>query len=224
MIIRNASLTLTVKEVEDSLNAIRAIAGSAGGWVAQSNTRYEGERQVANVALQVPSAQFDATVSEIRKLAVKVETETSTSQDVTEEFTDLESQMRNLKATEASLLALQARAERIEDILRLQQELTNIRGQIEKIQGRVNFLSRRTEMSTISVSLIPQGAARTGDKPGWNPLETAAKAWENSAIVLQAIADIAITMVVFFWWLIPFAVIGWLILRSRLRQRPGTTG
>lgn len=167
---------------------------------------------------------FDAAINEIRKLAIKVESEVSSTQDVTEEFTDLESQVRNLQATEAGLLKLMARAERIEDILALQRELTNIRGQIERLQGRLNFLKRRVEMSTITVALIPEGAPRPGDRPIWKPLETAQNAWRASAVFLTALADIVIAVVVFFWWVVPLAVIGWLLLRSRLRRRPRPTG
>ncbi len=220
MIIRNGSITLTVKDVGNSLNAVRDIATASGGWVSQSNSRYEGERQVANITIQVPAASFDSTISELRKLAIKVETETSTSQDVTEEYTDLDSQVRNLQATEAGLLKLMDRATRMEDILALQRELTNVRGQIEKLQGRMKFLKQRTEMSSISVSLIPEGALKPGDKPVWNPLATAQRAWSASAGFLQALADLAIAVLVFLWWVIPIAVIAWLLLRSRMRRRP----
>lgn len=223
MIIRNASVVLTVRDVENSLTAIRDIAVAAGGWVAQSNTRYEGERQVANISIQVPASAFESSIREIRRLAIKVESEVSNTQDVTEEYTDLESQVRNLKATEASLLNLMAKAERMEDILALQRELTNIRGQIERLQGRVNYLQRRVEMSTITVSLLPEGAPKPGDRPAWNPLATAEKAWNASAIFLQAVADVALSAIVFLWWAIPLAVVAWLLLRSRLRRRPTTS-
>lgn len=224
MIIRNASLAITVKDVENSLRAVRDIATAAGGWVAQSNTRFEGERQVANLTLQVPAPAFDSTVNEIRKLAIRVENENAATQDVTEEYTDLESQVRNLQATEASLLKLLGRVERMEDILALQRELTNVRGQIERLQGRLNFLKRRTEMSSISVSLIPEGAPRPGDRPAWNPLATAQRAWNASATFLQAVADALVIAIVFLWWFVPVAIVAWWILRSRLRRRPTTSG
>ncbi|MBI4322616.1 MAG: DUF4349 domain-containing protein [Chloroflexi bacterium] len=221
MIIRTATLSIVVKDVENSLNAVRDIATSAGGFVAQSNSRFEGERMVANVVIQVPSAAYENSIQQIRRLAIKVETENGTTQDVTEEFTDLESQSRNLRATEAALLRILDRAERVEDILAVQRELTSIRGQIEKIQGRMNFLSRRTEMSTITISLVPEAFAGRG-KSGWKPLETAAQAWDASLLVMQRLADVVIVLVVFLWWLIPIValfIFAWRAYRARRRPR-----
>lgn len=225
MIIRTATVTLIVKDVEASIAAVRDIAGGVGGFVAQSNTRYEGENQVATITLQVPAAQFDAVVAAIRQQAVKVESENGSTQDVTEEYTDLEAQVRNLQATEASLQRLMDRATRIEDIITLQRELTNVRGEIERRQGRMKFLSRRSEMSTITVSLRPEALAKpTQPQPAWRPLEMARKAWEASVTILTAIATGLIAVVVFLWWLIPLAFLTVYLWRSRRAQRSaGTT-
>lgn len=226
MIIRTATLSLSVKDVEASLAAVRDLATGVGGFVAQSSSRYDGEYQIATVTIQVPAERFDSVVDSIRKIAVKVESENGNSQDVTEEFTDLEAQVRNLQATEARLLALLEKATRMEDILTLQRELTNVRGEIERRQGRVRFLTRRSEMSTVTVSLRPEGIAKPPKpEPVWRPLETARKAWEASSQVLLAIADVVITIVVFFWWLIPLVLLAIYVLRGRVWQRrPGTAG
>ena len=107
---------------------------------------------VADLTLQVRSDAADATVSDLRALG-KVTTETSGSQDVTEEYVDLGSNLRNLQASETAILKLMDKATQIQDVLALQRELTNVRGQIERIQGRKTYLERRSDMATITLSL-----------------------------------------------------------------------
>jgi hypothetical protein len=80
-------------------------------------------------------------------------------QDVTEEFVDLESRERNLLAAEESLLELYDRAESVEDTLTVERELTDIRGQIEEVQGRIQYLERRTATSEIVLHLEPVATA-----------------------------------------------------------------
>lgn len=218
MVIRTASLSLTVKNVDDALRSLRDLSRVHEGFIANSQTRQDRNQTVATVTIQVPARNFDALIQQARELAVKVQTEQVGSQDVTEEFVDLQSQLRNLQATEASLLKLLDRAERIEDILALQRELTNVRGQIERLQGRINYLQRRSDMSTLVVSLTPEGFART-DEPVWQPLRTVERAWRASLELIQGLLDVLLAAVVFLWWAVPLgALVVWLIRRRRSRR------
>lgn len=218
-IIRNGAINLTVVSVEDSLAAVRAIAAQAEGLVFSSNTQFEGEEQVATITIQVPAATFDDVMGRLRKLGVKVVSETSTSQDVTEEYTDLTSQLKNLQAQEEQLRLLMGRATTVDETLTVQRELGTVRGEIEKIQGRMNYLSRRAELSSIVVTLAPRALVAT--PAGWQPAGTAERAWNASLATLARLADVVITVVVFSWWLIPFLLLGVWMLRGRLRARRG---
>ena len=119
MIIRTATLQLQVKDVAPSLDEVRGLAGAHGGYVVQSDSRIEGEYTIATITLQVPVREFDSVVSKLRKVGIKVLGENVSSSDVTEEYTDLQSQLRNLQATEQRMIALMQKAEKIEDILTL---------------------------------------------------------------------------------------------------------
>jgi hypothetical protein len=211
MVIRTAQLSVEVGSMEQALTQARAIASRGGGFVSASNTRVERtndqERTVADLTLQVPSDFADAALNDLRGLG-KVTTETSGSQDVTEEFTDLESNLRNLQASEAAIVRLMDKATRIEDVLTLQRELTNIRGQIERIQGRKNYLQRRTDMATISLSLrLPpvEGARPSG---AWDPSAVAQRGWQASLAILRGVAEAIIIAAAFSWWLVPFIALG----------------
>lgn len=227
MIIRSASLALQVEDVEAALERVRGVARSGNGWVASSNTylekRGEQERMAANVVMQVRAEAFDAAVQTLRQIALKVESEQGTSQDVTEEYVDLDSDLRNLQSAEAAIIRLMDRAQRIEDVLALQRELRGLRAQIERIQGRKRFLERRSEMATISVSLrlppVEQPKPQGRDK-GWNPLLATQRGWEASLAILRHVADGVLVALGFSWWLVPFAALGAYLWQSR-RARPG---
>jgi Domain of unknown function (DUF4349) len=224
MVIRTAQLSIQVGDMESALASVRKIADQGGGFVSTSSTRIERvndqDRTVADLTIQVRSSIVDETLSALRALG-KVTAETSGSQDVTEEYVDLDSNLRNLQASESAILKLMDKATRIEDVLSLQRELTTVRGQIERIQGRKRFLERRTDMATISVSLrlpAPESDARP-TSPAWDPLGIAQRGWQASLTVLRAAAEVMIVVAAFSWWLLPVIAVG-LYVWQRRRARP----
>jgi uncharacterized protein DUF4349 len=222
MVIRTAQLSLEVQDMESALAQARAIAARNGGFVSASDTHTERQndqdRTVANLTLQVRSDAADSAMSDLRALG-KVTAETSGSQDVTDEYVDLDSNLRNLQATEAAILKLMDRATQIQDVLSLQRELTNVRGQIERIQGRKTYLERRTDMATISLALrLPAPASSPQPVSGaWDPIATALRGWQASLAVLRAAADVLIVVLAFSWWLLPFAALAGYVLLHRRR-------
>ncbi len=229
-IIRTATLQVTVKDVGSSVDRVRLLADQHGGYVFQSDSHADGDYTIATITIQVPTQEFDRIMPELRKLdgqVKKITSENVASSDVTEEYTDLNSQLRNLQATEARVIALQQKADKLEDILTLDQQLRQIQGDIERIQGRLTFISNRSDMSSITVTLNP-------DKPiveptveptpeaakVWDPAAVAQKAWDASLQVLSGVATVAITIGVFLWWLIPIVLIAF-VVAVRGRKRSG---
>ena len=119
MVIRTAQLTVEVQDIESALAQARQIATRGGGFVSASSTHVERvndqDRMVADITLQVRSDVADSTVSDLRALG-KVTTENSGSQDVTEEYVDLTSNLRNLQASETAILKLMDKASQIQDV------------------------------------------------------------------------------------------------------------
>jgi hypothetical protein len=222
MVIRTAQLTVEVSDMEHALSDVRAIATRGGGFVSASNTRVERvndqDRTVADLTIQVRTDAADSALTSLRSLG-KVTTETSGSQDVTEEYVDLDSNMRNLQASESAILKLMDKATRIEDVLTLQRELTNVRAQIERIQGRKRFLERRTDMATITLAmrLPPVETPRPIGTGAWDPISVAQRGWQASLAMLRGVADVLIVAAAFSWWLIPLVALGayWWLHRRR---------
>lgn len=216
MIVYAAQTSIEVKDVTDSLEAIADIALRQGGFVVNSNFRYEGERKVATITIKVPARVYQSTLAELRRLAIKVEDESSKSQDVTEEFSDLEAQLRNLEATEARYLDLLKRAGTIDEILKVQARIDDIRRQIDRIKGRMDYLDKTSEMASITISLFSRDKGKVSPKQepvGW--WKTPGEAWEQSLLFLGSIVSAIVIGVAFFWWaIILVAVAGLFAWRS----------
>jgi len=153
MIIRTANMQLVVDDVRDTIDKIAELAQGREGYVVNSSSWKEGERIVGQITIRVPSSDFNYAMSVLREMAVEVNSETTSSQDVTEEYVDLEATLRNLEATEAQLLKLMEKAVKVEDILNVQRELSRVQQDIERTKGRMQYLERTSAMSLIQVLL-----------------------------------------------------------------------
>ncbi|MGE3271448.1 MAG: DUF4349 domain-containing protein [Chloroflexota bacterium] len=220
MIIRTVTMTISVANVEAAFHEVEQLAAQQGGYLAGTQVRHEGERTLATVTLRVPAdpTTYQTTLERLRALADQVVDEQSQAQDITEEYVDLESRLRNLQATEQSLLALLNKATKVEDIIAVQRELTNVRGQIEQIQGRKQALERRADMATITLNIRE---AATFSRPGWSPGATFERALNALGATLRVLADIGITLLVFSPVWGGFLLILWLMFKGirRLARR-----
>jgi hypothetical protein len=153
MVIKTASMSLVVEDVNFSLSKIEDLATTNGGYVINSDIREEQSRLYASISFKVVASKFEDTLQALRNLAVDVRSESTSGQDVTEEYVDLDAQLRNLEASETQLLDLMEKAGSVKDILEVQQQLTTTRGQIEQIKGRMQYLEQSTALSSIYVNL-----------------------------------------------------------------------
>lgn len=110
-------------------------------------------RDTVTMTVRVPSAKFDEALSEIRQTASRVIVESVKGQDVTEEFIDIEARLKTQKALEAQFLEIMKRSNSVEDALNVQTEIAQVRGEIEKIEGRKRFLESQASLSTVKIKL-----------------------------------------------------------------------
>jgi hypothetical protein len=208
-VIRDAELVLEVSDVNRSVRHARELAGDYGGYTQSSTTRMLSEdREAAELTLEVPSADFDGILDALRDgpYVVRVDHESTSSRDVTEEFVDLQSRLGNLEATEIRFVALLDEAGSIDEILSVEREISRIRGEIEQIQGRINYLEQRTDFSRIHVMFYPEEDAIHIAGKHFTPGETAREAWDASMQFMGAIGNAIVAVSVFFWWAWPFVI------------------
>jgi hypothetical protein len=230
MIIYNVTLDLLLKDVRAGFDRITQIAVANGGLIADSNVRQEGDVTKGSVTIRVPTDRYLNVLSDIRGLG-KVEAEKSTANDITEEFTDLQSRQRALEATEAQLMELLKRANNVGEVLTVQDKLNAVRADIEKVRGRQNLYSRQSSYATIAMNIKPEPPAVSkfrGSSGGlWaavtEPDGSAATAlqngWDASTVVLGSVALAVLTVAAFGWWLVPVLVLAYVLLRRELRRR-----
>jgi hypothetical protein len=214
-LIRTATMRVETDAVSQRFEEIGNIALSSGGLVFSSSFGNDGERQTASITIRVPGDRYEQALVQLRKLG-EVREENSNSQDVTEDFTDLSSQLTNLQATERGYLELLGRAGTIDEILVVQDRLQGVRAQIEQTQGRINLLTNQTDLATITVHLTPPVVARAVPDDGGiaSPLEVAEEAWEASLATLLGLAVVVVAVVAYGWFLVPVAAVAWYVMQK----------
>jgi hypothetical protein len=200
MIIRTADLSVVVTDAAQAQQSVTDTVNALGGYIADSSAWREGEQLRARMTVRVPAEKLDALLAAIKGTAVRVQQENVKGQDVTEEFTDLSAQLTNLEATEKELRELltevREKTQKAEDVLAVYRELTTIRGEIERVKGRMQYLSTMTAMATANVELIPDVLAKPVVEPGWRPLETLKNAGRALVNTLKGLVDVLIWLVI----------------------------
>ncbi len=218
--IKTGSLELLVKSADKTAKDIQGIAEQMDGFVSASNV-YEVSTgtKTGSVTIRIPAARFSEALDEVKKLAIKVEHESVNAQDVTEQYTDLESRLRNLQATEQQYLTILKQAVKIPDILQVTAQLDQVRMQIEQIQGQLKYLSGQVDMASITASLTEEAEVEVFGLR-WRPLYVVKLAFRGMLNGLSGYVDAMIKFIlqlpVILAWLITIGLIifiCWKILR-----------
>lgn len=229
MIIRTATISMVVGDTLAIVDRVTAAVEANGGYVNDSKIWRDGEQTRATLSLRVPAPQLTATLAAVRKLAVRVQSENISSDEVTQEYVDLAAQLRNDEAAEAELRQLMAeirvRTKRAEDVLQIHEQLRTIRASIEKTRGRMNYLSQMSSDSTINLELVPDAIAKPVVEPGWQPLAVVREASRSLVSALQSLATSAIWIAIYVLPMLVIFVVGvavlWRILVVVKRRTSG---
>jgi hypothetical protein len=194
LVVKTANLSMVVGDPSDAVQRITALATGMGGFVVSSNTSEasvdsRGNKIMqANLTVRVPSAQLDAALAQIRAMAVEVKSVNVTGQDVTAEYTDLQSRLRNAEAAETKLQQIMDSAIKTEDVLSVFNQLTAIQQEVEQLKGQVKYYDESAAMSAISMDLIPDALNRPIEVGGWQPQGVAKDALEALVRAFQGLA------------------------------------
>jgi hypothetical protein len=194
-VIKNGNLTLQVKNADDASAKVAQIAKDNGGEVFSSNF-YESPKNIksGSITVKVPVADFEKTFSELKKIATLVVQESTSGQDVTEEYTDLQSQLKNKQAEEQQFVQILGQAQKIQDILDVTRELSRVRGEIEQMQGRIKFLNSQTDMASIFVGLSEDANITVIDS--WRPWQVVKDSVNALIKKVQGFVDFVIVLVI----------------------------
>lgn len=156
-IIRNAELSLTVGSAANAQRDAAKIAERHGGYVLTSEAEGTDERQPrVRVVFKVKAENLDSALDELRAMGKRRGSDKITSEDVTEEWIDLDARLKTQKELEARYLEILKTATAVPDLLATQKQLAEVRSEIEKKQGRKRFLENQVALSSISVSFVEE--------------------------------------------------------------------
>lgn len=223
-LVKTVELALRVEDTEGSAEEARAITEALGGFLAELSADRRGEVFRYSLVLRVPVERLDDAVSRIKALAVELDRESMRTDDVTRQFVDLESRLRTYRATEEELRNLLAESRRrdfdAEDVMAIYRQLTEIRAQIEQIQGQLEHLGDLAALSTIRLALEPTEGARPVVEEAWKPGDTVRRSFRALLEALRSLADAAIVfaVVVLPVLLILGLPLWWLVRRWRRRS------
>jgi hypothetical protein len=229
MIIKNAELVLLMEDVGSGVDRVTQVAADTFGYILSSRTWYQGGFQYATITIGVPVDEFEGALRRLRGMAVRVQDENASGTDVSDQYVDLESRLRNLEATEARIRTFLDQAVDVEESLRVNQQLNEVTAQIEEIKGQMSYLKDRAAYSTITVHLEPQMPTPTPaptptptPTPApdvWRPDKTFRQATGVLGGILRVVGDTAIWIAVVLGpFAVPAALVLWFLYRVTQRR------
>jgi hypothetical protein len=211
-IIRTGTIELEVRDVATALVTARNGIRAMGGYVGASRTENVEERPLAEVTYRIPADRWEDALDLLRGLngqTTKVVTEQTQAVEVTGQVIDLEARIRNLRASETALQKIATGATRISDVLEVEQQLTNVRGQIEQLSAQLADLEDRAGFATLTATFSVPVVAVDVAARGWEPAVVVDEATATLVEVLQALTTAGIWFAIV--WLPMLLVLGVLV-------------
>ena len=157
-VVKKGSIALVVQDdaVTPTLTRVQGFAKAAGGVVATASTQESGPTPSGSVVLRVPVEAFEQVVAQVRGMGADVRSATTSGQDVTAQYADLQAQLRTLTAARERFLTILERANSIGDVLSVQQRVDDVTGQIDRLQGQRQVLAAQSDDATLEVTVTEQ--------------------------------------------------------------------
>lgn len=176
-IIRSATLKFQCDDLKQTNDRIIASVKKFGGYLQNDSESNDYSAVRRTLQLRVPSKNFDAFLAEVASGVNYFDEKNISSEDVTDEYIDNDSRIKTQKALEARYLELLKKANKVSEMLEIEQKLSEIREQIESKQARLNYLQTQVDMSLFSIEFyknVPQGenASVSFGSKIWNALKT----------------------------------------------------
>jgi hemerythrin-like domain-containing protein len=201
IVIKNADLAIVVANVEGRMKAIQQMAEKMGGFVVSSNlyqsyTSNYVEVPEAQIVIRVPSEKLEEALDQIKKDAVEVQTENISGQDVTAEYVDLQSRLKNYEAAEAQLNKILENATDTTDVVNIFNQLVYYREQIEVVKGQIKYYDEAAALSAISVRIVAEETIQPVVIGKWEPKGVALEAVQDLVDFLKNFTDFMIRFVI----------------------------
>ncbi|MGZ8438536.1 MAG: DUF4349 domain-containing protein [Candidatus Limnocylindrales bacterium] len=214
-IIRTGSIELRVSDVPKALRVARDGIVALGGYVGASNTANDGDQPTAEITYRIPADRWEDALDLLRGLnglTTKVVAEHTEAVEVTGQVIDLQARITNLQASEVALQGIAERATKISDVLEVQAQLTDVRGQIEQLTAQLKDLNDRAGYATLTARFSVPIVATTAAAKGWEPGAVVDEAVASLISIVQSLANVGIWFGIV--WLPILIILGLLVAAS----------
>ncbi|WP_368182727.1 DUF4349 domain-containing protein [Anaerotruncus rubiinfantis] len=158
-IIKNSYLTLETKEFDSAITQITALVKEKGGYIESQSAdgismTYRGDyyERYGNITARIPAEKLDETVNTLGTLC-NVVSRSENMDDITDTYFDAQARLNSLKVQETTLLDILAKAEKLEDVITLQQALAEVRYQIESLTAQLGRMDKQVAYSYLYIEL-----------------------------------------------------------------------
>jgi hypothetical protein len=223
LIVKNGALAIQVEGLDAALAAATREISALGGYASASQRFGDGDDAQATVTYRIPVARWDEALGDLRGLGQKVIDERFSTEEVTAQVVDLEARIANLRTTEAAFQSIMAQAEKIDDILTVQAQLSQVRGEIERLTAQKTNLEGQAAFSTLTVTFALKKDPILAEQQGFSAENEIEQASARLVSVLQSVATAGIWFgIVWLPILLALAVIGLagLLIGRRLTRAP----
>jgi hypothetical protein len=216
-IVYTGSLQLVVADLQASLAQAKTAVMAAGGYIGASEESNDGTRPTAVITYRIPATRWEDVIGSLRGLATKVVGEKTQATEVGGQIVDLEARLANLRASETALQDIAKNTAKVTDLLAVQQQLTDVRGQIEQLDGQRAQLVDQVAYGTLVATFGLQVEAVQVAAKGWNPASDVDSAMATLIGIGQAIVSAGIWFGIV--WLPALLVLAVLLLVGRVVWR-----
>ena len=222
LIVKTGALAIQVEGLDTAITSADHQIAAMGGYASASTRAGDGDDAQASVTYRIPVARWEQALEVLRALGQKVIDERFSTEEVTAQVVDLEARITNLRSTEAAFQAIMTRAEKIDDILTVQAQLTQVRGEIERLVAQKTNLEGQAAFSTLTVTFALKKDPILAEQQGFDAANEVEQASASLVSVLQAVATAGIWFgIVWLPILLALAILGLggLAIGRRLMRR-----
>lgn len=212
-LIKKGSIAFESSDVNETKREINKLVSKYRGYIGNEHINKEYDRVSHSLTVRIPSEHFDAFLEGISSVTKELEDKSIHVEDVTEEFIDIQARIKTKKAVEARYEELLSRANTIEEILKVENQIGNLRAEIESMEGRLRYLKNRVGLSTLNIDYYQkiEGSVDSPDSFGSKFKDALYKGWEGFELLVIGIAHL--------WIIIVLVFIGYFIYKLRKKRR-----
>mgnify|MGYP001404824807 CR=1 FL=1 len=187
------SISLEVRNISDAMEEIRALVNQYNARVTSSESG-DSYNKYASISILVPKESFHELSEAIKNVGTKVTNENIHSNDVTEQFVDIGAKLNVMKQTEDRFIALLSETSTVEEIMSVEKELMRLRGEIDSLEGRMQYLSKTTDNSVLNVHMTEEVPITGSD---WSFFDSLGNSVRGLVSFSKHIANFLISLMVF---------------------------